>query len=137
MNVLVLYKNLLRQCKYIYENDKKLQFINRIKSEFKNNKTANQEFINDLIKKGENHLSFLKSITPKIPKSHSEGNKKYIMKDGKLEEIEHLQKSSKALSNFTAGNIDPDQLRRHQYLVDRQHFKAGPLKDYPKNVWKK
>lgn len=130
---LLLYKNLLKQCKYIIEQDKKLSFINRIKLEYRENKNA--ENVEELLKKGENHLSFLKTITPKSPKS-SQGNKKFIMRNGKLEEIETFEKQNKAISNFREGNVDPDQLKRHQQLLDRQHFKSGPLQGYPKKVWK-
>jgi hypothetical protein len=33
------------------------------------------------------------------------------------------------------GNIDPDQLKRHEYLLKRQHFQEGPLKNYPEQVY--
>ena len=38
--------------------------------------------------------------------------------------------------NWNAGNVDPDELRKHKELLDRQHFK-GPFwdgKKIPKSI---
>lgn len=48
------------------------------------------------------------------------------MKDGKLTPGESPRRKLVDFSNWVAANVDPEDLRRHRELLDRQHFK-GPV----------
>lgn len=47
------------------------------------------------------------------------------MKDGKLVEGEAEVRKQVDFSNWAAGNVDPDAMKKHRQLLDRQHF-VGP-----------
>ena len=61
---------------------------------------------------------------------------KYILKDGKLVKGSAEKRETVDFSNWYAGNVDPEDLRRHKELLDRQHF-GGPIwagKKLPKSI---
>lgn len=51
---------------------------------------------------------------------------KYIMKDGKLVKGEAERRNLVDFSNWVAANVDPEDLKKHRELLDRQHFR-GPV----------
>ena len=51
---------------------------------------------------------------------------KYIMKDGKLVKGEAERRSLVDFSNWVASHVDPEDLKKHRELLDRQHFR-GPV----------
>jgi len=51
---------------------------------------------------------------------------KFIMKDGKLVAGESAKRSLVDFSNWVAANVDPEDLKKHRELLDRQHFR-GPM----------
>jgi hypothetical protein len=74
------------------------------------------------MKLAESRLGFLRVITPREP-GQSSGNPldsgRFVMnKAGELEKGA-VSLPDKALGN---GGVDPDDLARHNYLLERQHF---------------
>eukprot|EP01080_Neovahlkampfia_damariscottae_P007111 gene7111-11274_t len=132
LQILNRFKNILRQTKYVQNEKQKKDLYEKAIAEFSKNETLSFE---EIISKCDKHLSFLKLMTPKIPTNSKQ--KIFIIKDGKVEEVNEIirDNNGKAISNFGMGNIDPDQLRKHEYLLKRQRFETGPLKDYPKQMY--
>jgi hypothetical protein len=61
---------------------------------------------------------------------------KYYVKDGRLIKGDPESRQISQYSNWTAGNVDPEDLERHKKLLDRQHF-GGPFwegKRIPKSI---
>ncbi len=141
---LQLYRKLLKQVEYIHKIEKQIQYRKQIQQEFRQYiAEPNEQRILELQNKAQEKLQFLKTVSIKTkikpnnePKtSTKDGSKIFVLDDrGELVSLDELQQKSKALSNWREGNIDPDALKRHQHLLDRMNFKAGPLKDYPKHV---
>lgn len=87
-------------------------YWNSITEEKKNSDSSDKE----LNKKSENqqeHENEQKSGT-------------YIMKDGKLVKGEAKRRSLVDFSNWVAAHVDPEDLKKHRELLDRQHFR-GPM----------
>ncbi|KAL4442184.1 hypothetical protein ABPG74_009202 [Tetrahymena malaccensis] len=76
-----------------------------------------------------------------IEQTEEEKNEKigagtYVMKDGKLVKGEATKREFVDWSNWFAANVDPEDLKRHKELMDRQHF-GGPVwqgKGRPKSI---
>mmetsp|Transcript_3155 Transcript_3155/g.6529 ORF Transcript_3155/g.6529 Transcript_3155/m.6529 type:complete len:178 (-) Transcript_3155:817-1350(-) len=83
----------------------------------------------------ENKLSLLELSTPSFKPSQPEtpGVKKYVMKDGQLSEGSEAPKLAMDYSNWYAGNVDPQELRRHKELMDRQHYSGPFWENRPRN----
>jgi hypothetical protein len=78
-------------------------------------------------KRAENKLVILDMSVESGPKSVSvPGVKNFIVKDGKVEEGKSEVKFQPDYSNWYGGNVDPQDLRRHKDLLDRQHY-SGPF----------
>jgi hypothetical protein len=72
------------------------------------------------------------TVRPSVS-SQAPGVKKFVMKDGQLTEGSEAPRAEMDYSNWYAGNVDPQELRRHKELVDRQHY-AGPFwENRPRN----
>lgn len=58
-----------------------------------------------------------------------------MFRDGKLQEGTAKTRTQTTYSNWHSGNLNPDDLKRHRALLDRQHYR-GPLWDgiKPKSV---
>ena len=77
--------------------------------------------------RAENKLLILEMTSePKIAPIPIPGVKNYIVKDGRVEEGKSEVKFSPEYSNWYGGNVDPQDLRRHKDLLDRQHY-SGPF----------
>ena len=50
----------------------------------------------------------------------------YVMVDGKLVKGEAKRRSLVDFSNWVAAHVDPEDLKKHRELLDRQHFR-GPV----------
>merc|ERR1711920_899694 len=82
----------------------------------------------------ESRLSYLRMITPRYAGGVSsidssdrpaEPRGAFVVRNGKLETLNSSPSSShKVLSTFTGSNVDPEALRRHQRLIERQHFRG-------------
>jgi hypothetical protein len=128
-NVLELYRTILKQSKLL-PIEKRSRAIQQIRTTFRDNKNESDEnVISSLIRTGNDKLSFIKMLTPKTA-SMQQGKTVYVHREGRLVEANPAKRDKAALSNWTAGNVDPDALARHNYLTRRQHFMEGPLKRY-------
>lgn len=54
------------------------------------------------------------------------GVKTYVWRDGKLVEGKAKERKTVSYSNWHGGHLNPDDLRKHRELLDRQHY-GGPL----------
>lgn len=83
----------------------------------------------------QNKLSLLELSTASLKPAPIEslGVKKYVMKDGILSEGSEIPKVTMDYSNWYAGNVDPQELRRHKELVDRQHYSGPFWENRPRN----
>ena len=70
-----------------------------------------------------------------IDESTGKGNKNFlfilenfVFRDGKMIKGKAKKRKTTSYSNWHSGNIDPDDLRKHRELLDRQHF-GGPFWD--------
>jgi hypothetical protein len=64
---------------------------------------------------------------------NSNGKKTYVWRDGKLVEGKAKERKSVTYSNWHSGHLNPDDVRKHRELLDRQHY-GGPLWDGIKYV---
>ena len=118
-----LYKQLLKTVNRLpaKEADVKYKTKNEIRGVFKdylNNPTP--EKMQELLKTSQQRLSYLKIVTPKLSVPETSKSKFYMFK-GKLisgDASEVLPDGRKALKN----GVDADDIRRHKYLMERQHF---------------
>eukprot|EP01027_Heterolobosea_sp_BB2_P025454 GEZU01039067.1.p1 GENE.GEZU01039067.1~~GEZU01039067.1.p1 ORF type:complete len:160 (-),score=31.66 GEZU01039067.1:56-535(-) len=137
---LSLYRQIMRLSQHIPNPEQRAKVLTEARTTFKMNKNVTDpERVLVLHHQAQSKLGFIKTITPRVyhvRKSDLEGpvaeKKRYILVDGKIveEEGESKQKDSRVVSNWTAGNYDPDQVARHEYLLRRQRFQEGPLKGY-------
>lgn len=78
-------------------------------------------------KRAENKLIILDMSTTQAPQPVPvPGVRSFIVKEGKVEEGKSEIKFSPEYSNWYGGNVDPQDLRRHKDLLDRQHY-SGPF----------
>ena len=85
-------------------------------------------------KRAENKLTILEmsSVVPAAPVDIP-GVKHFIVKDGKVEEGKSEIKITPEYSNWYGANVDPQDLRRHKDLLDRQHYSGPFWEGRPKN----
>ncbi|KAF0971776.1 hypothetical protein FDP41_009999 [Naegleria fowleri] len=131
---------MLKQSSLIPSPQKRENLIQEIRSNFRKYKPLNnEEMIEELWKKALDKYGYICMITPK--RVHTEAQNisaktQYVKVGGEWKDLNQvtadvIQKQDKAVhSNWGRGNLDPDQVKRHEYLVRRQHFMEGPLAGY-------
>ena len=136
--ILGLYKNLIKLSKRIPDSLKKEQTLKKIRKTFKkNSKELDAIKIKEQYEKGYSQIAYLKMITPRDISEKISGT--YIIsEDGKFTnyEAENVSPSSRnTVNNYyqNGRDIDPDHLKRHQYLMRRMQFKEDPI-EKPKEV---
>ncbi|KAG2373904.1 hypothetical protein C9374_010205 [Naegleria lovaniensis] len=139
-DVLSLYRRMLKQSLLIPTAQKRENLIQEIRSNFRKYKpVTNDEMIEELWKKALDKYGYICMITPKrvhTESQHISAKTQFVKVDGEWKDVNQLasddiQKQDKAAhSNWGRGNLDPDQVKRHEYLVRRQNFMEGPLKGY-------
>ena len=100
--------------------------VEEAKDSFKNNYQSNKDD---------------EKYKPKIKQEEFEEVKeivsgKYYMENGKMIKGSPEGRNNSSYSNWTAGNVDPQDLERHKQLLERQHF-GGPFwegKEKPKSI---
>ena len=138
--IVLLYRKMLKQSLLLPTIEKRENAINEIRTTFRKFKhETNQEILHQQVKKAQDKFGYLCMITPK--RVHTEttqidGKTQLVKIDGEWRDINavdevDLAKEEKATwSNWGRGNLDPDQVRRHENLLKRQHFMDGPMKGY-------
>jgi len=114
--VLNVYKNLLKLAKSL-PADKREASLSRIRSEFRANVSADAEQIDDMLKKANSSLGYLKIVTPRKQKNQT-GVTKIVFGEEK-------EGGRKAMTNWTGSNMDPDQVTRHYAGLKRAGFKGN------------
>ncbi|EFC42483.1 predicted protein [Naegleria gruberi] len=132
---------MLKQSILLPTVEKRVNAINEIRSTFRKFKNeTNQEIIQQQLKKAHDKFGYLCMITPKrlhTETSQIDGKTQLVKIDGEWKDVnaigedDNLTKEEKATwSNWGRGNLDPDQVRKHEQLLKRQHFMDGPMKGY-------
>ena len=75
----------------------------------------------------ESRLAYLRVITPRFAggRGGKSATGKFVLRDGQMREsapAERGPSSPGVVSAFGGTNVDPEAVRRHQHLVERQHF---------------
>lgn len=123
-NVLHMYKNLIKLSKTISIEKQRNQTLNTIRKEFRkyNDTSTNNANINidELLKKANSNLNYLKMITPKSKQHQDEGAVNTKLTNNKTD----INKNSRRpVSNWTGNNMDPDSVRRHYNSLKRAGFR--------------
>ena len=122
-NVLVMYKNLLKLANSLQPADKRVESIRLIQEEFRRNVDADPIHYEQLMKKADSTLGYLKIVTPKTAQRQSQqGITKIVF--GKNDDNTTTKRPAKAMSNWTGSNVDPDALKRHHSSLKRAGFKS-------------
>lgn len=113
--VLNVYKNMLKLAKTL-PKDKRQQTIDQIRTQFRSNSSENdQEKVKKLLEQAQSSLGYLKMVTPRQFGSQA-GVTRIVFG-------ENNGKVTKAVSNWTGKNLDPDSIRRHYNSLKRAGFK--------------
>lgn len=113
---LTLYKNLLKLAKSLPLKTRQDSIL-KIKAEFrKHSHEVNPDEVHKLIKHAESTLGYLKIVTPKSSSSQS-GRTKIIF--GTADNLT----TTKAVSNWTGNNMDPDAVKRHYQGLKRAGYR--------------
>eukprot|EP00762_Andalucia_godoyi_P007545 ANDGO_00852.mRNA.1 hypothetical protein SAMD00019534_084120 len=129
--VLSMYRRLLRSCV-------NPEHVQSIRCGFRQNKSqVDPAAIQAFLKDAQDRLSFLKIINrnsllhgQKLSDANVPKASRYVIMDGKLvpmtDDLELASGGGAARPSLKDGGIDPEHLRRHKALLDRQHFR-GPM----------
>ncbi len=126
-NVLNSYKNMLKLCKKL-PTSKQSDIRKQIQHAFRSNSNETSSTkINELVAKAQSSLGYLKIITPKST-PNGEGYTKIVFNSNQSTK----SGGSKAVSNWTGKNLDPDSVKRHYDTLKRIGYKnnqdpKGPM----------
>jgi hypothetical protein len=120
--VRALYKHLHRRIASL-PAERRAGALEELRGGFRaNSHVSDEATLAKLVQQGNSKLAFLKMITP-TPTSEMGGNTgTFVFRDGKVQDGRAGAVSGARHSSYDATNLDPDQVARHQRLVDRQHF---------------
>lgn len=94
--------------------------ITKIRQEFRKNATeSDPELIKKLLHQANSSLSYLKIVTPRNTIKDQTGHTRIIFKNSSDAGIS----GSKAVSNWTGKNLDPDAVKRHYNGLKRAGFR--------------
>ena len=116
--VLNVYKNLLKLARSLPLHQRE-ESILRIRNEFRANAGASAEQIDEMLRKANSSLGYLKIVTPRKQKSQT-GVTKIVFGNDK-----EGGTTKKAMSNWTASNMDPDSVKRHFAGLKRAGFSGN------------
>eukprot|EP01039_Chlorochromonas_danica_P000888 gene887-969_t len=110
---LSMYKNLMKFASRLPAN-KREESLKRIREEFrKNSQEHNPEQVAEMLKFASSTLGYLKIVTPRSVKEQR-GHTRIVFGDA--------SNPSKAVSNWTGSNMDPDSVSRHYRSLKRAGF---------------
>ena len=117
-NVLGMYRRMLRLGSSVRPEEKRVETVAEIKAQFRKNAAdVDEEKVEELLKKANSSLGYLKMITPRSRSSNEKqtGQTRLVFGEGGPRE-------GKAVSNWTGSNMDPDQVKRHYAGLQRAGF---------------
>ena len=124
------YKKFLRLAERIPDSLKREKTLKKIKKTFKNNAKETDEIkVGEMMEKAESQLSFLKMTTPRDLREKISG--RYVVEEGKFVSNEKpIEQKMRVVGTFyrTGDRVgaDPDDIRRHEYLLRRMRFQEEP-----------
>jgi hypothetical protein len=130
--VLSAYKRMLTLARRLPAADRE-RACSDIRAAFRSAKgEADPAAIASLLRTAHDKLSYLRMVTPRLPgdaAGSAGGVGRLAVVDGELREVGGQRASGgsgKPLSSFGAGNLDPDQVRRHEAQLQRMRFMTRP-----------
>ena len=125
-----------------YQQSNKAEIFKKIKysereedPELKQKHLENQAYVNSLSEKLKEkvdaemdldlHGNLKLAQKQTKPETGIKGTGTYVLRDGKLVEGKGMVREEATFSNWYCSNADPEDLRRHRELMDRQHYR-GP-----------
>lgn len=134
-----LYRDILRFAQHIPQKGRQVNALRTIRKEFREHRDeADPVAIQAFVDKAENKLGYLKTVVPasRIPvrkrlkrkKSTQQITSYHITADGYIKEGAAQDKMRAKWSNWGDGNFDPDMIKQHKQLIERQYFR-GPYWD--------
>ena len=131
-SVLSAYKRMLTLARRLPAADRE-RACSDIRAAFRSAKgEADPAAIASLLRTAHDKLSYLRMVTPRLPgdaAGSAGGVGRLAVVDGELREVGGQRASGgsgKPLSSFGAGNLDPDQVRRHEAQLQRMRFMTRP-----------
>ena len=134
---LAVYKRLLLTARRLPAADRG-RAEGEIRAAFRSSRgEVDPALIASLLRTAHDKLSYLRMVTPRVP-GEGEGSgsgsgapratSRLAMVDGELREVGRGSGSGagKAQSSYGAGNLDPDQVRRHEASMQRMRFMNRP-----------
>jgi len=85
----------------------------------------------ELLADANKRLRFMRSLVPKhlqpdFREAPQEGHQTFVVRDGKVEDGRAAMKEGARYSTFGAGNMDPDDVARHNHQMKRFNFMDRP-----------
>lgn len=97
------------------------------KDEEHTNKNENYEKLENQSKiSSKSNIEMSNTDSNSDSKNQSTGTKTFVWRDGKLIKGKAQERKVVTYSNWHSGNQNPDDMRKHRELLDRQHY-GGPL----------
>jgi hypothetical protein len=119
--VLDLYRNILRHARAATTPQGQISYLEQAKAAFRQHSTESEpEAIQTLINKAQSKLGFLKVITPRLRRTATSGKQNFVFRDG--EGLVETTSSKLRKTSFRDDRIDPEDIARHNRLLERQRF---------------
>jgi len=124
--VLLLYRHILQSCSRIPSATHREKAFQETYQKFRANRAeTDAKAIASLIDVARSKLSYLRISTPRSQRGQVGSVHFVISNDGKDVLSRRSKSRGTAISNWGEGNPDPDCVRRHEALIERQRFR-GP-----------
>lgn len=106
----------------VQPESKRLETLSQIKHEFRNHSSEDSDSrVEELLKKANSSLGFLKMITPRSRRSESSTGHTKITFGGDGSNKSRAG-AKNVVSNWTGSNMDPDSVSRHYQGLKRAGF---------------
>lgn len=116
---LVAYKNMLKLARQMPQSTRS-DTVSKIRQEFRKNASeSDPEIVKKLLHQANSSLSYLKIVTPRNAIKDQSGHTRIIFKNS----VDAGISGSKAVSNWTGKNLDPDAVKRHYNGLKRAGFR--------------
>jgi hypothetical protein len=132
--ILSLYRTMLRLASKLPPAQSK-SALHEIRTQFRANRVLPEgqeiggEYHRELLANAEKRMNFMKILVPRLKENNESsttgsGVRKFVFYEGKVVDrsAASFDRSSRVMSGWREGNVDPDQISRHRALLERQHF---------------